>query len=74
MARRKYSLNERIRYYRDRDDGTPTKRAFSFGFLDMVCESSIDSSKFKTDSEKEAYLKGVERGEAALRKSSNIKF
>lgn len=74
-TKKKYSLNDRISYYAKRCDSKHSgKAAFSFGFVDGATLSRVDSSFFTTDKQKEAYHKGVSRGQDAYKKSQDVKF
>ena len=74
--RKKYSMNERIRFYVEKRHSTKNKNVFAkyTGYLDVVTGQNIDSSMFKTDEERKQYFKGVDQGNKTFHKMRNIKF
>jgi hypothetical protein len=73
--RKRYSLLDRISYYRGKSHSKNKKsKAFSIGYADGASGSLIDSSIFDSDMEKETYFQGVEKGTRALNKSRTVKF
>lgn len=74
--RKKFSLNERIKFYSSKLNKSNDKsvRATCVGYLDGATGDVIDSSIFSTEKEKNAYYKGVDRGNKAKSASANAKF
>ena len=82
MKKKKFSLKERLDYHRqvakrqlDKHPSTnkPTPREdYSYGYVQTVREGRPDAQYLKTESK--SYQRGVLAGEAAKKKSENIKF
>ena len=74
--KKKFSLQERVHFYNKKRNFTRSKivAARCEGYLDVVTSKKLDSSKFKTEKEKDAYYKGVNSGTRTYAKLINVKF
>ena len=73
--KKKFSINDRVKYYNDKyARGNAKQKALCAGYIDRIHDAPINSSKFKTNKEKESYFKGVERAENTIKKIVNVKF
>ena len=74
--RKKYSLVERIHYnFKKRSETKDNiKYAELTGKLDALSGERFDASMFKSDVEKNAYFKGVEKGYKVYSKAREVKF
>ncbi len=74
--KKKFSLQERIHFCNKKRMNTRSKTvaARCEGYLDVVTSKKIDSSNFATKKEKDAYYKGVDKGQKVFAKLINVKF
>lgn len=67
---KKYSINDRVAYYRSKPG--KENRVFAEGFVDGVSGAHIDSSLH--EGYEDYYFAGVEKGDKVKDRSRNIKF
>ena len=76
--RKKYSVNERVAHYvKKARSSNPAVMGFADGYIIGITQGEVKSAKYAEKHGKvaaEAYLKGVNKGDAALRRSQKVKF